>query len=182
VNIGQLYIVEIKARPIGEDSYERAAYLTVADSSDAVEKQIRYVVDLSQYSEFSIKNIRRVKPFHRLWTKTETIDEKYQRDESEREHKSVEKKKTDFFAFEVGVAGTVVGASESHVFSKLGRYFSDKAAAIKAKSPFKGDAVLIIEERGCVDQTNTRSADRMGALQLEGRALPGGLPSLGRRA
>ncbi len=172
---GQLYLLEVRCRYKGDKSYEKIGFVVVGESADDVKSKIRWHLDLSEFDEFAIKKLRRIKPFHRLWSRIETPAEYTARKSKPRG--AVSDSST---TFAVGISGNLIARTRDHALKKLGHFLLNKASGQSADNPLGNDGQVIIEEQGDVDDTNTNSADRLGAINLEGKPMPGGLPTLGK--
>lgn len=169
-----------------DGSYEKAAYVVNAESKEDVEAKLKWHIDLSQFDEFSIKSIKRIKPFYRLWSRIESPAEYIERkrvvlvdleDDKPEKEESVE----IAHVFAIGMTGFMRAFSEAHAFRRLAHYFFNRASSIGCENPLFPGGQIVVEAQGEADDTNTNSADRIGAVNLDGRAFRGGLPSLGAR-
>lgn len=194
--IGHIFIIRTRGEMRVDGSIEKMTILLQAAQQEELQQKVRYMLDLSRYSSFSITHIEKVRPkFHvlksnlipkedvqSLRSSVEMPSAATGSAEAQRTNQPSSSPGARLFAF--GVAGKLVADCEEHAMRKVGKWLLSLGLDKEWGSPLMGGGKLIVEEEGPVDSTVTSQSqlNRMDATHFrEQKPVSGGLPSLGKR-
>lgn len=175
--IGQLYLVETRARLVESKNIEYCSYILSASNKAEVHTKLSYFVDKSIYDEFHIRKLFRIKPnFHMVRRKVieaeayfaakETQQQMAQQGIDEAASPTLQEKNNHVFAF--GLIGHIAGHNEAAIMLRLSNFLAQKSMGSNKPLPFIANGHFVIERLGTSDSTRISDLSKNDPIEFEG--------------
>lgn len=136
--LGMLFIVDVRMVLKGSDDITRSRLLVVGGQESDIELKLRWMFDVSKYSEFSIMHVEKVREkVHVLSTvvtqeatPTQVIDRPEGSQPVPSLHMQTEQYRPKLYA--VGIVTTMLACDENHALRKVGSAISGRGSIAKS--------------------------------------------------
>lgn len=153
--LGQLFVVTVRMVRIDSGEIVRHKLLMVGCESSDIERKLRWVFDCTQYKEFTVKDVEKVREkVHILNTTVEQPAEQIgpviqvgERSQVVAQQQTlIEQYKPKLYA--IGIVTTMLGSDEQHALRKVGRAIIDHATTdvSTAGAHLSEDSTISVEE------------------------------------
>lgn len=151
--IGQLYLIKIRGVTAAKEKIKES-WLVNGSTPDECIMKMRYRIDLSEYTEFSVTGVEKIKPGMHMLSRavTQIDDEPKQVTPEGVAHVQRTNQPTNGGSFAVGFAGSVGAADQGHALRLVAQCLIDHSLG-RENSRVHGDRQIIVEEIGETDST-----------------------------